>query len=65
MILSYWAGNLDTLNSKLYPLFQILDTDPTIPEQEQQQQEEQQYTWLVASDLYLYWNIISFIIGLF
>ena len=31
MILSYWAcryGNLDTLNSKIHPLFQILDTDP-------------------------------------
>ena len=31
MILSYQAGrysNLDTLNSKIHPLFQILDTDP-------------------------------------
>ena len=31
IILSYWAGQygcLDTLNSKIYPLFQILDTDP-------------------------------------
>ena len=31
MILSYQAGrygHLDTLNSKMHPLFQILDTDP-------------------------------------
>ena len=31
MFLSYWAGRygrLDTLNSKIHPLFQILDTDP-------------------------------------
>ena len=31
MILSYQAGRygcLDTLNSKIHPLFQILDTDP-------------------------------------
>ena len=31
MILSYRAGRygrLDTLNSKIHPLFQILDTDP-------------------------------------
>ena len=31
MILSYQArqyGCLDTLNSKIHPLFQILDTDP-------------------------------------
>ena len=31
MVLSYQAGRysrLDTLNSKIYPLFQILDTDP-------------------------------------
>ena len=30
MMLSYWAGRyscLDTLNSKIHPLFQILDTD--------------------------------------
>ena len=31
MILSYGAGlygHLDTLNSQIHPLFQILDTDP-------------------------------------
>ena len=31
MISCYWAGldgHLDTMNSKVHPLFQILDTDP-------------------------------------
>ena len=43
MILSYWArryGNLDTLNSKIRPLQQILEIDGGKSEEEQQQQEE-------------------------
>ena len=42
MILCYRAGRygrLDTLNSKIHPLFQ------------EQEEEQEQYTWHVASDL--------------
>ena len=45
MILSYQVGRygrLDTLNSKIRPLFQILETAGKKSEQEEQQQEEQQ-----------------------
>ena len=45
MILSYWAlryGNLDTLNSKIRPLQQILEIDGKKSEEEQEEEEEEQ-----------------------
>ena len=44
MILSYRAGrygHLDTLNSKIRPLFQILETAGKKSEQEEQEQQEE------------------------
>ena len=45
MILSYRArryGNLDTLNSKIRPLQQILEIDGKKSEEEQEEQEEEE-----------------------
>ena len=65
MILSYRAGRygcLDTLNSKIHPLFQILDTDPGWYNNSRivacnnsggaggAAGEEEEYIWLTASD---------------
>ena len=44
MILSYWArryGNLDTSNSKIRPLQQILEMDGKKSEEEEDQEQQQ------------------------
>ena len=53
MILSYWAGqygNLDTLNSKIRPLQQILEIDGEKSEEEQEE-EEQEDPIIIKEDL--------------
>ena len=66
MILSYRAcryGNLDTLNSKIRPLQQILETDrkkskEEQEEEEQEEQEEQEDPIIIEEDMSKYFSYI-------
>ena len=65
MILSYRAhqySNLDTLNSKICPLYQILEIDEKKREEEEQEKEEdpiiiEEDIWMAVNFLYeIHWT---------